>query len=217
MTWVKLDDNFGDHPKIASLAPRTFRLHVRALCFAARHLTDGYISARQAAELWQGGAGENGDGMDTAGRRQGHSNQHGSVTASVRELLAVKLWERQPDGLDGYQIHDYLRYNPSREHVVSQREAARDRMAKLRSSPEVQANVRANTAPRSLSPARPVPNNKDSAPHARSREHTSQPTPVREIIAGRRLRLDTSGTADRLVPDTDPPPQPPNDGPDLPW
>ena len=43
MVWVRLDDTFAGHPKILRLNDRAFRLHVKALCYAASQLTDGAI------------------------------------------------------------------------------------------------------------------------------------------------------------------------------
>jgi hypothetical protein len=39
MTWIKLDDQAVDHPKIASLPDRAFRWWVRGLSYASRFLT----------------------------------------------------------------------------------------------------------------------------------------------------------------------------------
>lgn len=44
MSWVRLDDGFADHPKIAALDDRAFRIHIWALCYSARHLTDGFLA-----------------------------------------------------------------------------------------------------------------------------------------------------------------------------
>jgi len=43
MGWLKLDDAFGTHPKIAGLSDRAFRAHVLGMLYAAQHLTDGFI------------------------------------------------------------------------------------------------------------------------------------------------------------------------------
>jgi hypothetical protein len=43
MTWIKLDDNFPDHPKISKLSDEAFRLYIQLLCYCGRFLTDGYI------------------------------------------------------------------------------------------------------------------------------------------------------------------------------
>jgi hypothetical protein len=209
MTWVKLDDAFTDHPKLAPLSNRAFRLHVAALCYCARHLTDGYLSAAQARAL---------DRANVAADRassNGRGHAHGSLPASSvveGQLRDAGLWEA--DG-DGWRIHDYLRYNPSRRQVVGEREAARDRMARLRSSPErspEHGNVRQNFTRSSPSPSRPVPKDKDSA---LARSSPEQPHHIREVLHGQRLRLqvDPSATNDGPpLPDSPPPDlEPPDD------
>ena len=57
MTWVRLDDQFGEHPKIVGLSDRAFRAHVTGLLYCGRYLTDGRLPrgvlppARALAEL----------------------------------------------------------------------------------------------------------------------------------------------------------------------
>src|SRR5688500_12477996 len=46
MTWVKLDDNFPDHPKVVNLSDSAFRSYVEALCYSSRLLTGGFIPHR---------------------------------------------------------------------------------------------------------------------------------------------------------------------------
>lgn len=43
MTWAKLDDSFPEHPKVVVLSDAAFRVHVTALCYCARLLTDGFV------------------------------------------------------------------------------------------------------------------------------------------------------------------------------
>ena len=43
MTWVRIDDTFPEHPKVVGLSAVAFRLHVAAICYASRNLTDGFI------------------------------------------------------------------------------------------------------------------------------------------------------------------------------
>lgn len=47
MSWVRLDDQFTRHPKVARLSDKAFRAHVDALCYCACFLTDGYIPANE--------------------------------------------------------------------------------------------------------------------------------------------------------------------------
>src|SRR5690606_35902458 len=89
MSWVRIDDHFPDHPKIAmlgSLGPVAGWLHVAALCYCARYLTDGFIPAGQVMRL-----------ADFGPRVR--------ATDLAERLVAVGLWDHR-DG--GYSIHDYL-------------------------------------------------------------------------------------------------------------
>lgn len=94
MGWAKLDDRFPDHPKVVALSDRAFRAYVTALCYCAAHLTDGAFPA-------------------TVGRRL-------AGVKGTKELLSAGLWLEQPGG---YEVHDYLVYNPSREEVEAKRTA----------------------------------------------------------------------------------------------
>ncbi len=48
MPWLKIDDGFAEHRKIVGLNDRAFRLHVVALVYCARNLTDGHLTATEA-------------------------------------------------------------------------------------------------------------------------------------------------------------------------
>lgn len=146
MPWVRLDESFADHPKIERAGPLAAWLHVAALCYCSRHLTDGRIPKPKAHRLV--------DIPDPADH--------------VSALLREGIWTE--DGPD-YVIHDYLDYQPSRQDVEAERSAARTRMAKHRQrtkgqpdapdsrstgqngSPDVQANNNGSSA----SPSRPDP------------------------------------------------------------
>lgn len=114
MTWVKMDDAFADHPKVMALGrDRMAGLGVwtAAACYCARFLTDGFVPTAVA---------------------QGFG--HGRI---VGKLVEVGLLDKVSGG---YQLHDWLEYNPPRTKVLADRKAAKDRMHKGRSSDEVQAN-----------------------------------------------------------------------------
>lgn len=117
MAYVRLEDSALNHPKIARLRDSAFRLWVWGLCYSQMHLTDGFIDA------------------DLMPARS---------TAAAAELVTRKLWEPAEGG---YQIHDYLQYNDSKETVEARKQQARDRMRDRRSHEE----RRAPDVPRSSS------------------------------------------------------------------
>lgn len=107
MTWVRLDDGFPDHPKVAAAGPLAAWLYVCGLAYSARLLTDGFIPAAQA-------------------RRLADVPEAGAL--AVR-LVEVGLWEVAKGG---YRIHDYLDYQPSAERIRHDREQGARRQAEWR-------------------------------------------------------------------------------------
>jgi hypothetical protein len=120
MAWIKIDDMFARHPKTVMAGPLGMAMHIAGLCYCSQYLTDGFIPNGVTNTLldWQGIAfvsvpmpGEKplfGSGDDV------------EAYMIVAALLDAGLWE---DAEGGYQIHDYLDYNPSREQVLAQRAA----------------------------------------------------------------------------------------------
>jgi hypothetical protein len=107
MPWVRLDDRFPSHRKVALLSDRAFRLHVSAICWCAENLTDGHISDRE---------------LPLVAHMRG-------VKATAQQLQNAGLWDRTDDG---WMIHDYLDYNPSREQVIADRKKNAERQERFR-------------------------------------------------------------------------------------
>lgn len=126
MSWAKLDDAFADHPKVVGLSDAAFRLHVTAILYAARYETDGEIP---------GGA------LDRMGGSPG----------CAAELADAGLWDITPGG---YAIHDYLKYNPSREQRDELRRRAADRQERWRNE---RTNSVSNGVSNAVTNRTPVP------------------------------------------------------------
>jgi hypothetical protein len=101
MTWFKVDDGLAFHAKVVQAGNAAMGLWVRAGSWSAQQLTDGFIPEQIALTL--GGKGQ--------------------VTA----LVAAGLWVVVEGG---YQIHDYLSYNPTADEVRA--DQARKHEAKVR-------------------------------------------------------------------------------------
>lgn len=109
MTWVKLTDVFPEDPRVSELSHRAFRLHVTALCYCSRNLTDGHVTGNALRAI---------------------AGSAGVARSTVADLLSAGLWAQNGDG--GYLIPKFLDYNPSAEQVRADREQARLRMQNLR-------------------------------------------------------------------------------------
>jgi hypothetical protein len=138
VTWVKLDDGFADHPKIAGLDDRSFRLFVWCLCYSARHLTDGFVADRVLRRCPYG---------TRAARRE----------VTLGHLAGTDLIERVEGGI---QIHDFLVYNPNRASVLENRQRAAER--KRRSRAKQKSQRHGVTKPGRVTPvtAHPTPSPK---------------------------------------------------------
>ena len=102
MSWLKIDDGFAEHPKVSELTDRAFRLHMAALCFCARNLTDGILTARSVKVVCA---------LTSAAPRH------------IAELRDAGLWVGRGDG---WVVKDYLDYNPDAESVKALREQRRE-------------------------------------------------------------------------------------------
>jgi len=109
MAYVRLDDQIGEHVKILRAGPAAAWMWAMAIAYSNRRLTDGFIPADQIDRL-----------------------------TSSRGHAAAKLAARCVDaGLfrvvtGGFQVHDYLPWNPSRDKVEQIKAAAAARKAEQR-------------------------------------------------------------------------------------
>ena len=153
MPWVRFDDQYPIHRKVDGLSDAAFRLHTSAIFWSARNLTDGFVSREDL------------DG----------------VTARVRtparfaaECVRRGTWHgaRQPcdsedcpgpvDG-DGWIIHDYWFYQPTKEQVMRDRRSNARRQAAWKAKHNGVSNGVSNGAP--SRPVKEPPNPPPSGGH----------------------------------------------------
>lgn len=120
MSWGKIDDQFHAHRKAKKAWKsdrRALGLHLLAISYCAGHLTDGFVDPEFVEEK-----------LPVARER----------TATVRALVDAGLWIADQDG---WRIHDWLDYNPSKDQVEREREWDRRRKELFR-DPELVAAIR---------------------------------------------------------------------------
>jgi hypothetical protein len=138
MGWVRLDDNFADHPKVIALSDPAFRLYIQALCYSNRQLTDGFIPLPVYLNLSK--EADEAELLIDAGLWESvHSTQSGS-SATV-----------------GYQIRSYSEYQPTKEKVNEKRDAAKERLRKFREKQGNTVETRNKHLPQP-NPTQPIPN-----------------------------------------------------------
>lgn len=109
MTWVKLDDSFADDPRWDTVGSHGMRLHLAALGFCSRNLTDGRIQHARALLL---------AAVPTPAKH-------------VQALVQAGFWT-QVEG--GYEVVGYLLDQPSRAEVEEMRRKKTQRQRSWRAS-----------------------------------------------------------------------------------
>lgn len=106
MSWIRIDDNAPYHPKQLSAGPAACWLWVCGLAYCQRTKTDGHIPTAALALL----------GVGNWKKLAGF-------------LVSAGLWHKTDTG---YQVHDYLTWNSSREERDEQAETNKERLRKWR-------------------------------------------------------------------------------------
>lgn len=99
--WFKVDDTFWAHPKTACLEADAVALWLRAGCWSAQYLTDGFVP------LW-------------AIQMLTHGEDFAPVDSPARTLVDAGLWREVEFG---YAFHDWDVYQPSADEVREKRRA----------------------------------------------------------------------------------------------
>jgi hypothetical protein len=101
--WTKLDDGFYDNPKVIEAGLEATGLYVLCLTWTSKHRKGGSISHAAIARF--------------AGVRAAHLSDI---------LLSVGLFENAEGG---FEIHDYLEYNPSPETIAAKEKEISEKRA----------------------------------------------------------------------------------------
>lgn len=113
MPWARLDDGFWRNPKVTATSTAAVGVYALGISYCADQLTDGFIPESIAVHM-------------LARRRR----------ALIRELVAREFWV---EAADGYQIRDFLDYNPSKAEVDFRRRTNTRRQALHRDRTLVEA------------------------------------------------------------------------------
>lgn len=98
MSWLNVDDQFAFHPKLVRIGPYGLALQVRALCYCAQYLTDGFLPLSPALAFC--------------------ADLPGTAQQWCQTMVDNKLWQLT-DG--GFLVHDYLVYNRSKHQIETAR------------------------------------------------------------------------------------------------
>jgi hypothetical protein len=197
MPWVRLDDRFPSHRKVALLTDRAFRLYVSALCWSSENLTEGRILDRELSLV---------------------ARVRGAKTAA-KELENARLWDRVEGGWD---IHDYLEYNPDRARVQAEREANAARQKAFRDRKRAEKEATRNAPSNAVTPdaekhdgdTNDARRRHDGDTNAKRSDQTNQQTSQADELRNGVSNATPSPSPSRPVLPTEvPPPPSPSDKP----
>ena len=114
MPWVRIDDGFARHPKVAAAGPLAIAMQVAALCYCNREMTDGFVPRSVARTLvdWEVISA---DGrVHQIAHTCGMSGDDVTCQWVIDILVSARMWH-EVEG--GYQIHDYADYQATKADI----------------------------------------------------------------------------------------------------
>lgn len=108
--WVRLDVDYFLNPKATAAGRDGRALHLASICWSHAQLTNGHVPAAVVPVLLQ---------------------VAGVPRSAIDQVLGAGLWVT--NGV-GFEIHDFVEMNGSRDDVERERERWRDRQRRYRES-----------------------------------------------------------------------------------
>lgn len=131
MAWIRLSDDYTDHPKFDNLSDGAFRLWHQAMGFCRKFQTDGLIPIASLKKL-----------------KAFTVKRKAELMTPWREGENPLWWPVEGFGV---KVHDYLQWNPSKDEENERRQESKDRMRTIREGrkavclPPVRANSEQTT------------------------------------------------------------------------
>lgn len=185
MTWVRIDDHFDEHPKLAQVGPIGWGVWLAGLAYCNRNLTDGFIPYSIAEGIggnWTIRVPDENPENDREqlwdiARASGMHGEDMDTEWIIERLIQAGLWEHC---YGGYRVHDYDDYQPTKAEVMAQREqkakagragglAARRAGAKADATADAQSPAIARGTAEVVAESKPVP--------------VPKPTPIFEVLS----------------------------------
>lgn len=137
MAWLRIDDGFASHPKLAQLTDREFRVWMRLLCYCGRH-RDPTVDEATIREV------------------------NGLNKRAISRFTSLSLLDPVDES---WEVHDWLTYQPKDATNAARQAKWRSRVTALRNAerngevtePDRYGNGPSRAGTRGKAPSRPVP------------------------------------------------------------
>lgn len=163
MPWIKVDDHYDEHQKLADVGPLGQALWLAGLAYCNRNLTDGFIPWSVARNLlsWEFLGKPDEDGASLIYRLGAvYVDDDGDdafevVSSSfvVDLLVRAGLWEESGSG---YRVHDYADFQPTKAQVLAER-AAKQAAGRAGGQASAKARAKAGAKAPPQAESKPVP------------------------------------------------------------
>lgn len=157
MPWGRLDDQANGNPKLLALSDAAWRMWGCAVIYCQAQLTDGFVPSHA---------------IHTFGVRARDKEKVADELCAAQVYGRAPLWSKVEGG---YQFHDYLQWNDSKEEVLTKRERDRKRKGFRSDSEAGPRGIRAESA--GTAAGIPAPH---STPH--QKEHTKSTGAARRPV-----------------------------------
>lgn len=123
MPWVRFDDQFTIHRKVDGLSDTAFRLHVAAIFWCARNLTDGFVPEGDLAIVSVRVRAPGRFAAECVDRDLWHTarDRCASPDCPASDQRRLEANAKQ-NASQGWFVHDYFAFQPSRNKVLRDRE-----------------------------------------------------------------------------------------------
>jgi hypothetical protein len=122
VTWVKIDDRFSEHPKLAQVGPLGWGIWLAGLAYCNRNETDGFIPRAIARSLADFEMVADDGQLYTLSATCGALSEELHPEWVAEWLVKAALWEPAPGG---YRVHDYGDYQFTKAENEARREQRR--------------------------------------------------------------------------------------------
>lgn len=185
MPWIRVDDHFDGHPKLAAVGPVGWGVWLAGLAYCNRNLTDGFIPYAAAEGI--GGSWrvripvDGGEEVWSIDRGSGMHGQAMDTQWVIDLLIGAGLWEPV---MGGYRIHDYADFQPTKAQVIAER-AAKQAAGRAGGLAAAAARATADAQAGAVAKSKPVPN--------------PNPVPLENVPLPRRAGKRVNGTNPRAL------------------
>lgn len=152
MSWLRIDDTFGDHPKLLLLTRSERWTFVELLCYCARHQTEGYFPVTIS-----------------------DSKRHVSTTL-LNKFVDVGLVDESEESGE-LRIHDWQDFNPSKDPTGAIRQQRwRNARSNAPRNGRVTENVTGDVTPSRARDPVPSPTPEPEGSHVSEKTTTKTPS-----------------------------------------